>query len=921
MSKQSYDQWSALSPLLDQALEMETAERSAWIRTLDPELGAQLETLLREHDALARQGFLEKEIAESGDSPTSLAGQALGVYRLVTQIGQGGMGSVWLAERMDGRFERRVAVKFLNVALMGKGGEERFKREGKILGLLADPHIAQLIDAGVTITGQPYLVLEYVEGDQIDRYCDQHQLDVGARVRLFIDVLEAVAKAHANLIVHRDLKPSNILVNNENNQVKLLDFGIAKLIEGDRRTGLQSTLTLAGGNALTPEFAAPEQLKGNAITTATDIYALGVLLYLLLTGHHPAGNGPYGPADLVKAIVEDEPLLPSDVVLSARECAGMIAVNATRRSSTPERLRRLLRGDLDTIVAKAMKKEPEERYPSVTAFADDLHRYLRNEPISARRDSIVYRTRKFVRRNRTAVALAGVAMIAIVAGGVATWLQARTARAECDLAQRQLARAERTAELNELIMTDVAPMGKPLAVNQLLAHEEKVVEREHNPDAVNHVELLLSIGDQYSGQENNERALRVLTKAYQLSRGLKERSVRAKASCVLAGALAPAGDLERAEALYQEGLRELPSSEEYALDRAFCSLRGSEVAYRDGDTDEALARARNAERALKESPIEWNLQELNVLINLAGVLGDAGQFREADGVFEQASALMTKLGYDGTQKAVKLYNDWALVLTSAGRQLQAERTYRRAMDIRGSDETVDSVPPVLLYNYAAVLRDLGRTEEAAGYADRAAARARQVGDQMLVDQTALLKARFDLDKHDFAKARALLSELEPRLRSKLPPGHYACASVASDRSQLALATGDLQTAMQLADKAVKVDEASIKDIGQCAALLPTLLVRRSNLELQAKREDLASGDANRALGLLQAELQSGIHSSNVGRAFLAQARALKAQGRFKESQAASHTAYENLLDTLGPGHPETLSAYQLAEPPSCPRRS
>jgi serine/threonine-protein kinase len=921
MSKQSYDQWVVLSPLLDKALEMETEERSAWIRTLDSEVGAQLEVVLREHDALARQGFLENELVALADPPSSLAGQTLGVYRLVSQIGQGGMSTVWLAERMDGRFERRVAVKFLHVALMGKGGEERFKREGKILGLLADPHIAELIDAGVTLTGQPYLVLEYVEGDQIDRYCDLHQLDIRTRIRLFLDVLGAVTKAHANLIVHRDLKPSNILVNKENNQVKLLDFGIAKLIEGDRRIGLQTTLTLAGVNALTPEYASPEQLKGEAITTATDIYALGVLLYLLLTGHHPAGSGPYGPADLVKAIIDSEPLSPSDVVVSARECEGMIAVNATRRSTTPLKLSRLLNGDLDTIVAKAMKKQPEERYPSVTAFADDLYRFLRNEPISARRDSIVYRANKFARRNRPAVALAGVAFMAIIAGGAGIWFQERSVRSERDLAQRQLARAERTADLNELILGDVAQMGKPLAVNQLLAHEEKVVEHEHSPDAVNHVELLLSIGDQYSGQNDNEKALRVLTNAYQLSRGLPDHSVRAKASCVLAGALAHAGDLDRAEALYHEGLHELPNGEEYVLDRAFCYLRGSEVAYRNGTPREALLRASEAERTLKKSSMEWNLQELNVLINLAGVLGDSGQFREADGVFEQASALMTSLGYDGTQKAVKLYNDWALAQTYAGRQLQAEKTYRRAIDISRTDETVDSVSPVLLYNYATVLRELGRTAEGAAYAHRAAAKARQIGDQMLVDETTLLEAQFDLDKHDFAKARALLSDLEPRLRRKFPPAHYAFASLVSDRSQLALATGDLPTAMQLADKAVKLDEESIRNIGECAALLPILLVRRSNLELEARREDLASGDATRALGLLQAELQSGVHSSNVGRALLAQARALKAQGRLKESQTASRTAYEHLLDTLGPDHPETRSACQLEASTTCPRSS
>ena len=195
------------------------------------------------------------------------------------------MGSVWLAERSDGRFDRRVAVKFLSVALMGKGGEERFKREGSILGRLAHPHIAELVDAGISATGQPYLVLEYVEGDHIDRYCDDHMVDVEGRVRLFLDVLVAVAHAHSNLIVHRDLKPSNVLVSKDG-QVKLLDFGIAKLLEGEGQAGEATLLTIEGGRAMTPEYAAPEQVRGEPVTTATDVYALGVLLYVSA----PAGS-------------------------------------------------------------------------------------------------------------------------------------------------------------------------------------------------------------------------------------------------------------------------------------------------------------------------------------------------------------------------------------------------------------------------------------------------------------------------------------------------------------------------------------------------------------------------------------------------------------------------------------------------------
>src|SRR5690349_5921662 len=387
MSKLSPNQWQALSPHLDQALELADDERSLWLSSLqgeNPGLAYELEMLLREHRALSDEGFLEASALELPHGP-SLAGQTLGVYTLVSQIGQGGMGTVWLAERSDGRFERRVAVKVLNFALMGKGGEERFRREGRILGRLTHPHIAELIDAGVSLVGQPFLVLEYVEGDHIDRYCDRKQLGVRERVQLFIDALDAVAQAHANHIVHRDLKPSNILLRTDG-QVKLLDFGIAKLLEGEGQTG-EAPLTLEGGKAMTPEYAAPEQLKGEAVTAATDVYASGVLLYVLLTGYHPGGAGPHTPAGLIKAILDTDPPRPSEIVGQTQTNIELSVANASRRTSTPDKLSRLLRGDLDTILIKALKKSPAERYPSIKAFADDLQRYLRHEPITARPDA------------------------------------------------------------------------------------------------------------------------------------------------------------------------------------------------------------------------------------------------------------------------------------------------------------------------------------------------------------------------------------------------------------------------------------------------------------------------------------------------------------------------------------------------------
>jgi len=437
MSKLSPEQWQALSPYLDRALELADDERSAWLAALrseHPAVASQLEMLLGELRALHEEGFLEEKTPHLPRGQ-GRAGQELGVYTLISQIGHGGMGTVWLAERNDGRFERRVAIKMLNIALMGKGGEERFKREGRILGRLTHPHIAELIDAGVSSTGEPFLVLDYVDGEPIDRYCDQNGLDIPARIRLFLDALEGVAHAHAHHIVHRDLKPSNILVRTDG-EAKLLDFGIAKLLECDGKNA-EAPLTVEGGGAMTPEYAAPEQLKGEAVTAATDVYASGVLLYVLLTGRHPTGTDSKTPARLVKAIVDDEPTRPSDIVASTRS-EDAAAAHAQRRATTPDKLVRLLRGDLDTIVGKALKKNPQERYVSIEAFAEDLQRYLRYQPITARPETFAYRTGKFIRRHRASVTATLLAATAIVGTAVFTWIFPRRPEPLPQFNQRKL---------------------------------------------------------------------------------------------------------------------------------------------------------------------------------------------------------------------------------------------------------------------------------------------------------------------------------------------------------------------------------------------------------------------------------------------------------------------------------------------------
>ena len=374
--------WQVLEPLLDRGLELSVEERARWLESLntsDPDLAAEVRALLS-RDALAdEQGFLARPIE------VTMAGVEIGSYTLERPLGHGGMGSVWLARRTDGRFEGRAAVKLLNLSLIGDAGQERFRREGTMLARLTHPAIARLLDAGVTAGGQSYLVLEYVEGERIDAYADAHGLDERQRIVLFLQVLDAVEHAHANLVVHRDLKPSNILVTADG-RVKLLDFGIAKLLDEDA-TGHHTPRSAEGMRAFTPEFAAPEQVRGEAISTATDVYASAVLLHVLLCHRHPTAEGCRNPVEAVRALLEIQPTRP-----------GL--------------------GDLDAVLEKALRKDPAERYQTVGAFAEDLHHYLRHEVVGACAGTPPYRVQRFVRRHRASVgALTAAALL--VAGYVA----------------------------------------------------------------------------------------------------------------------------------------------------------------------------------------------------------------------------------------------------------------------------------------------------------------------------------------------------------------------------------------------------------------------------------------------------------------------------------------------------------------------
>jgi len=518
-----------------------------------------------------------------------------------------------------------------------------------------------------------------------------------------------------------------------------------------------------------------------------------------------------------------------------------------------------------------------------------------------------------VRRNRTVVALATLTLVASSAGVVGTLMQARTARAQRDFAFHELTHAEAINDLDNFLLTDAAPSGKPFTANELLGRAEHLVERQHDLNDVNRIQLLVSIGRKYWGNDQDANARRVLEQAYQLSRLVTDVSTRAQASCALGSVISRGGDPKRAETLIQEGLRELPDEPQFVLDRIFCFARGSEVARDAGQSSEAVVRAQAAQQLVENSPLRSDVMESHTLSNLAECYRVNGQLREASATFERASKQLATLGRDDTEQASTLFNNWALTLLQSGRVLEAERVFRRAIDIERADTSLESVSPMLLNNYALTLWWLARLPEAAAYAETGYATAQKAGDEVVINQSLLMRARIYREQHDLALSDAMLAKVEPRLRRDLPPGHYAFASLASERSLNALAKEDIPAAIQLADHAVAIDEASIKARGEGAVPLRLLLIRRSTIELAAHRPSDAAADAARALSLLQAATEPGTFSSTMGMAYLALAKSQDALGKHNEARAAARSAAEQLQNALGPDHLETRSARQLAD--------
>ena len=578
-------EWEQLNGLLDEALDLPEAERGRWLDGLGPEheaLKPRLRTLL----AHAEQGETAKplgtlpkldipETDASHGATSGRTGESIGPYRLIRLLAEGGMGSVWLAERADGMLSRPVALKLPRGVWSRPDLAERTAREREILASLQHPHIARLYDAGIGSDGQPYLALEYVEGHPLDEYAQQKRLDVRARLGLFLQVAEAVAHAHARLVVHRDLKPNNILVTSDG-QVRLLDFGIAKLLEQGR--AMETELTRQSGRALTLGYASPEQIEGATLTVATDVYSLGVVLYELLTEARPYKPERDSAAALEEAILRIDPEPPSAVARDAR--TG-----------------RALSGDLDTILLKTLKKRPEERYASVSALADDIERYLQGRPVLAQPDSAWYRARRFVGRHRLAVGVAGAALFALVVGTSVVYWQAR----EAAVAGR---RAEEVSRFIVSIFQNADPYrsrGETFSAVELLRQARARLEATRIQDPALRLELLNTLGESMLGLDDAQAAVPVLQNALEVAdsnridglQTVRARRLHAKGTALLGGDAEALAELDAIlQQLRQDDERHPAELVATLLDKAHVENHSGRYEEAERTAGEALARTR-----------------------------------------------------------------------------------------------------------------------------------------------------------------------------------------------------------------------------------------------------------------------------------------------------------------------------------------
>jgi serine/threonine-protein kinase len=683
-SPSSQPGWSRLEALLDQALELPIDQRGTLLERVgreDPALRERVEQLLAA-DAAAGDFLNDGAEAWLRSGPTTPArmtgesalarGDRVGPYRVIQELGRGGMGMVYRAERADGEFAQVVALKLVRRGFDGDT-TVRFRRERQILAQLDHPSIARLLDGGLHADGRPYFAMELVEGEPITTYCDRRHLSIDARVRLFCRVCDAVQYAHGRLIVHRDLKPANIFVS-ATGDLKLLDFGIAKLLADDASESPE--LTRTGLRPLTPAYAAPEQLRGEPVSTSTDVYALGVILFELLTARRPLASASSG---LQRVSLDAEPARPSEVAIRDRDNAASIDEIAQARGMTPRALAARLAGDLDAIVLKALRREPQHRYIGAGAFAEDLERFLQGRPVAARPEGRRYRAGKFVRRHRVGIAVAASLVISLVAGVAATAWQARAKTLEAQKAEAVKAFLISIFQGADPVQTP----GRDITVRQVLDDGAGRVERDLSSEPAVQGELFtvlagiyirLGVTDRASAL--TDQALAIHERLYGPDSALAATNLRQKATLAL-----ERGDADTAERFAREALEKHRRAYGDLHDEVAEDLGELvDAARRRGRLADALAAAEESlriQRAIHGNEHTRVAQSLN---NLAVLRNDQGRYEESAALYSQAIDLRRRLfGREHPLVALNVHN-FAVLQFYRGELQQAAGLSQEALE-------------------------------------------------------------------------------------------------------------------------------------------------------------------------------------------------------------------------------------------------
>ncbi len=881
--------WARIDTLFEQALDRPAEERTAFLRAAcgdDPALYREVEALLASVPASARlfgesaaefAAPLLADVRHPDEADDPALGTTVGPYRIADELGRGGMGTVYLAERADGAFEKEVALKLVKRGMDTDEVLRRFHRERQILAGLDHPGIARLLDGGAAADGRPFLVMERVHGEPITAWADARRLGVEARLGLFLQVAEAVGYAHRRLVVHRDLKPSNILVTEDAEgkaRVKLLDFGIARLL-GD---GGDGAWTQTDHRRLTPAYAAPEQVRGEPVTTATDVYALGVVLYELLTGRRPYDVQGMGLAE-IERLLADPPPRPSTVLTT--EAAGA-------RRATPERLARRLRGDLDTIVLRALHPDSERRYPSVEALADDLRRHRRGERVLARPDTLGYRVRSFVRRHRVSVSAAVAVVLALVGGlGAALW-QAGVAQRERDLARTEAATAEQVTDFLVRVFEVADPRqsgGERLTAEAILQQGSARIEGELAEQPAVQAALFHVVGRVYTSMGLYDEAAPFLERALALRRALHPGD-----HADVAASLHELAELTRLRGAYADAVtrfrealamqRRLAGGDDRAVATTLDNL--AVALHHDGQPDEAIRLHREALDLRIRLLGDRHEEVAASRNNLAGVLHGTGRLDEAEALYREALAVQrARLGPEHADVATTL-NNLARLLKERGDLDAAEPLYREALAIwrtaYGDDHALVAIG---VGNLGALLRARGDLDAAEPYYREALDLQRRVHGE---EHAAVAAATNNLGKllytmGDYADAAALYRQavaLWERLYGDAYP-HLAAGYL--NLGDVARATGDLGEAEALYRQSLDVAQRAYPEgsprAGQILTALGGLLTERGRAREAEPllREALATGQA--AYG--EGHADTAAAQSALGACLLALGRAAEAE--------------------------------------------